>query len=83
MSQPEQPTERIHLSPPSVAPALFALGLAAAVVGIYAWWPYTVAGAVIALFAIVAWLRGNRDSIASMPVSQETDTAPIPLTGRE
>jgi len=83
MSQPPKATERIHLSPPSVAPALFALGLAAVIVGLYAWWPYAVAGAVIALGALFGWLRGNRDEIARMPVEQHTDTAPIPLSGRE
>jgi hypothetical protein len=83
MSQPPPPSERIHLSSPSVMPALLAVGLAAVVVGLYAWWPYSVAGALIALYGLVGWLRGNRDEIARMPVSQETDTAPIPLTGRE
>lgn len=83
MSQPPNATERIYLSAPSPLPALFALGLAAVVVGLYAWWPYSVAGAVIALFSLVGWLRGNRDEIARMPVEQPTDTAPIPLTGRQ
>jgi hypothetical protein len=83
MSQPPKPTERIYLSTPSVMPALFAIGLAAVIVGLYAWWPYSVAGAVIALFSLVGWLRSNRDEIARMPVEQPTDTAPIPLSGRE
>jgi membrane-bound ClpP family serine protease len=83
MSQPPKPTERIYLSPPSVMPALFAIGLAALIVGLYAWWPYSVAGAVIALFSLVGWLRANRNEIARMPVEQPTDTAPIPLSGRE
>ncbi|MGH2922994.1 MAG: hypothetical protein ACRDKH_03055 [Solirubrobacterales bacterium] len=83
MSQPPPPTERIHLSPPSVMPALLAVGLAAVIVGLYAWWPYSAAGALIAVYGLVGWLRGNRDEIARMPVEQKTDTAPIPLTGRE
>ena len=83
MSQPPRPTESVYLSGPSVLPALLAIGLAAVVVGLYSWWPYSVAGAVIALISLVAWLRGNREAIARMPIEQHTDTAPIPLSGRE
>jgi hypothetical protein len=80
MSQPEKPTEAIYLARPSVAPALFAFGFAAVVVGLFAWWPYSVIGGVIALFSLVAWLRANRSEIARMPNRQHTDTAPIPLS---
>jgi hypothetical protein len=80
MSQPQKATEAIYLSGPSVAPALFAFGLAALVVGLFAWWPYSVIGGVIALFSLVAWLRSNRAEIARMPNRQHTDTAPIPLS---
>lgn len=83
MSQPPKPTELIHLPRASVLPALTALGIAALVVGIYSWWPYSVAGGAIALVSLVAWLRTNRDEIARMPRRQRTDTAPIPLSGRE
>jgi hypothetical protein len=64
-------------------PALVAAGIAAIVIGLYAWWPYSVAGAMIVLFALASWLRSNRDEIARMPNRQPTDTAPIPLSGRE
>ena len=80
MSQPPKPTEVIYLSRPSAAPALFALGFAALIVGLFAWWPYSVIGGAIALFAIVAWLRSNRAEIERMPNRQQTDTAPIPLS---
>ena len=83
MSQPSKPTERIHLSGPSWLPALVAAGIAGIVIGLFAWWPYTVAGALVALVCLVAWLRDNRADIGSMPVTQRTDTAPIPLSGRE
>ncbi len=79
MSQPEKPTEVIYLPRPSVLPALFAFGFAAVVVGLYAWWPYSVIGGVIALFSLIGWLRANRGEIARMPNRQRTDTAPIPL----
>ena len=83
MSGPPRPTERIYLSGPSWLPALTAAGVAAIVVGLFSWWPYSVAGALVALACLVAWLRGNRGEIGEMPVSQRTDTAPIPLSGRE
>ena len=83
MSQPPKATERIYLPAPSALPALVALGIAAIVAGIYSWFPYAVAGAIIALVSLIAWLRGNRREIARMPTHQATDTAPIPLSGRE
>ena len=80
MSQPPKPTEAIYLARPSIAPALFAFGLAALIVGLFAWWPYAVIGAAIAFFGLVSWLRTNREEIARMPNRQHTDTAPIPLS---
>ena len=80
MSQPPKPTELIHLPRASVLPALLAIGIAAVVVGLYSWFPYSVAGALLAIFTLVAWLRTNRDEIARMPRRQRTDTAPIPLS---
>jgi hypothetical protein len=83
LSQPPKPTELIYLPRASALPALVALGIAAVVVGLYAWWPYAVIGALIALVSLILWLRTNRDEIARMPREQRTDTAPIPLSGRE
>jgi hypothetical protein len=80
MSQPPKPTELIFLPKPTALPALFAFGMAALVVGLFAWWPYSVIGGVIALFSLVGWLRTNRDEIAQMPRRQHTDTSPIPLS---
>ena len=80
MSQPPKPTESIYLPRPSVYPALLALGLSAVIVGLYAWWPYSVIGAFIALRSLIGWLRANRAEIARMPRHQRTDTAPIPLS---
>ena len=74
MSQPQKPTEVVYLPRASALPALFAFGFAALVVGLFAWWPYSVIGGVI------AWLRANRAEIARMPNRQRTDTAPIPLS---
>ncbi|MDP9189343.1 MAG: hypothetical protein M3O25_08855 [Actinomycetota bacterium] len=83
MSQPPKQTERVYLSGSTWAPVLTAAGLAGFVIGLYAWWPYAVGGACVLLYGIVGWLRSNRSEIARMPVEQHTDTAPIPLSGRE
>jgi len=79
MSQPEKPTELIYLAGGSVYPALVAAGLAGVIIGLYSWWPYSAAGALTALIAVIAWLRANRSDIAVLPNEQQTDTAPIPL----
>lgn len=83
MSQPQSPTERLYLSASTWGPVITAVGLAGIFIGLYAWWPIAVASAFVFLFGIVGWLRGNREDIARMPVEQHTDTAPIPLSGRE
>jgi hypothetical protein len=80
MSRPPEPTEVIYLPRPSIFPALLAFGLAAVFVGLFAWWPYSVIGGLIALPSLIAWLRTNRREIARMPRRQHTDTAPIPLS---
>jgi hypothetical protein len=79
MSPPPKPTELIYVPRPSPFPALVAIGLAGVIVGLYAWWPYSVAGALIALPSLLAWLRTNRAEIAQLPNRQATDTSPIPL----
>ncbi|HET8592238.1 MAG TPA: hypothetical protein VFL56_01125 [Solirubrobacterales bacterium] len=80
MTQPPEPTESIYLAKPTVYPALVALGLAAVIVGLFSWFPYSIAGGLIAIGSLIAWLRTNRDEIARMPRRQRTDTAPIPLS---
>jgi hypothetical protein len=80
MSQPPKATESIYLPRPTVFPALLAFGLAAVIVGLFAWWPYSVIGGLMALVSVIGWLRTNRDEIARMPRHQHTDTAPIPLS---
>jgi hypothetical protein len=78
--QPPDPTEAIYLPKATVFPALVALGLAAVIVGLYSWFPYSIAGGLIALGSLIPWLRTNRDEIARMPRRQRTDTSPIPLS---
>lgn len=83
MSQPPSPTERLYLSGSSWGPVLVAVGIAGVLIGLYGWWPCAVGAGFVLIFGIAGWLRGNREDIARMPVEQHTDTAPIPLSGRE
>jgi hypothetical protein len=80
MSQPPKPTELVFLPKATVYPALLAFGLAALIVGLFAWWPYSVIGGAIAFGSLIAWLRTNSGEIERMPRHQQTDTAPIPLS---
>jgi hypothetical protein len=80
MTQPPKPTESIYLPQSTVFPALLAFGLAAVIVGLYAWWPYSVIGGLIAIGSLIAWLRTNKREIGRLPRRQHTDTAPIPLS---
>ena len=80
MSQPPDPTELIYLPKATVMPAMTAVGIAAVVVGLFSWWPYSIAGGILAIIGLVSWLRTNRAEIARMPRRQRTDTAPIPLS---
>ncbi|MSO40380.1 MAG: hypothetical protein EXQ70_00495 [Solirubrobacterales bacterium] len=80
MSQPPKPTEWVYTPRPSWMPALLAAGLAFVIVGIYAWWPYAAVGGLIALLALISWLRDSRRQTAAMPREQQSDSASIPLS---
>lgn len=75
---PPEPTELIYLPRPSWLPALFALGLALTVLGLFAWWPYGAVGAIIALVAIVAWIRDTASEISRLPIEQRPASAVLP-----
>ena len=75
---PPQPTELVYLPRPSWLPAFTALGIALAVVGLFAWWPYGVVGAVIALVSIVAWIRDAARATSRLPVEQQPAAAVLP-----
>jgi hypothetical protein len=62
------PSEEIHLPEPSYLPALTALGITIALVGVILTWAITAIGAVIALVAIVRWVRMSREEMAELPL---------------
>lgn len=76
--QPPEPTELVYLPRPSWLPAFAALGIALVVVGLFAWRVYAVFGAVIALVAIVAWVRDAATQTSRLPIEQRPRSAVLP-----
>jgi hypothetical protein len=75
---PPPPTELVYLPRSSWLPAFTALGIALVIVGLFAWWPYGVVGAMIALVSIVAWIRGAARDTSRLPIEQRPSTAVLP-----
>jgi hypothetical protein len=73
-----EPVELIHLPEPSWGPAFLAFGLAGVLAGLWVWWPYGVAGAIVALVALASWIRASRESFNRLPRRQRVATAVIP-----
>ncbi|MDX6581290.1 MAG: hypothetical protein QOI10_474 [Solirubrobacterales bacterium] len=73
-----EPLELVYVPESSWQPALIAFGLAAALAGLFTWWPYGVAGAIVALFALGAWIRDARQNFNRLPRKQRIVTAVIP-----
>jgi hypothetical protein len=66
--QPQPPGEAVHLPGPSYLPVLTAAGVTLAIVGIVITWVLVVIGAVIALVAVLRWVREVREEISELPL---------------
>jgi Cytochrome c oxidase subunit IV len=66
--QLQPPSEEVHLPEPSYLPALVALGVTLALVGVILTWFITGIGVVIAVVAIVRWIRQTREEMAELPL---------------
>ena len=73
-----EPTELIYLPEPSWYPALIAAGLAGVIASLFTWWPYGVAGALLAVVALWAWIRESREEFGKLPRRQRTTAAVLP-----
>lgn len=73
-----EPLELVYVPAPSWQPALIALGLAAVLASLFTWWPYGVAGGIVALFALRAWIRDARADYTRLPRHQRVATAVLP-----
>jgi hypothetical protein len=62
------PTEEVHLPGPSYLPVWTAFGLTVALVGVLLSWVICGIGVVIALVAIVRWIRSAREEISDLPL---------------
>ena len=79
-------TELIYVPRPSWAPVLMAAGLAGVATGLFAGWPYAVAGAALVLGSLRSWLRSSADEISRLPREQRLTSAvlpAVPLRARE
>jgi hypothetical protein len=76
--QPPQPSEFVYVPAPSWLPALTAAGLAGVLVGLFTGLPYAVAGAIVLLASLRAWLRDTGDEIARLPRQQHLTSAVLP-----
>ncbi len=76
--QPPQPSELVYVPAPSWLPVLAASGFAGVLVGLFAGVPYTVAGAVVLLASLWAWLRDTGDQVARLPRQQRLTSAVLP-----
>ena len=62
------PAEEIHLPDPSFLPVLVALGTTIAVVGVVFSWIIVGIGVLIALVALIRWIRLTREEMAELPL---------------
>jgi hypothetical protein len=67
---PEVPPagEEIHLPGPSIQPLLLASGITIGLVGVTTFFPFVIAGGILTLWVIVAWVRQTRREIDELPL---------------
>lgn len=61
-------TEEVHLPGPSYLPVWTAFGIALFLVGLILSWVICAIGGVIAIVAIVRWIRDARQEISDLPL---------------
>ena len=67
-AQADEPGEAIHLPGPSLQPAVLALGLTLAVVGVVLSEILVVIGLVITVIVLVRWIRDTRREMSELPL---------------
>ena len=60
--------EEIHLPGPTAVPALMALGIAIALVGVTTTWILSILGGALALACLGAWIRDVRRDVSELPL---------------
>lgn len=64
----QSPTEEVHLPGPSYLPVWTAFGITIGLVGILLSWVLCGIGVVIALYAVIKWVRETRQDISDLPL---------------
>ena len=73
------PTELIYAAEPSWRPAVLAAGLAAVLAGLFMGWAFIIVGALLALAALLGWIRQTREDIDRLPRQQYLTSAVLPV----
>ena len=60
--------EEIHLPGPTPVPALMAVGITAALLGVTVNWVLTILGGILALACLVVWIRQLRRDVGELPL---------------
>jgi hypothetical protein len=66
--QAEEAGESIHLPGPSYQPVVVAFGLTLAITGVVLFPILAIIGVVIALVALIGWIRDTRREISELPL---------------
>jgi hypothetical protein len=67
-AEAEPAGEAVHLPGPSYLPVVTAFGISIAVVGVVIWWVLVVIGGLIALVAIIRWIRETQEEVSELPL---------------
>jgi len=71
-------SELVYVPGHSLAPAAFAAGLGGVLAGIIVWFPYGIAGGIVAILALISMLRSAAAEADRLPRRQELTTAGLP-----
>ena len=73
-----QPSELVYVPNPSWAPVLAGAGIGVLAIGLFAGLVYALAGGIIALGALWAWIRSAGTELGRLPREQRVSTAVLP-----
>jgi hypothetical protein len=66
--QPPPVGEEIHLPPPTVVPALTAVGITLTLVGLTTFIALTVLGGLLTVACVIAWIKSARAELEDLPL---------------
>ena len=66
--QPPPVGEEIHVPPPTVVPALTAVGITLALVGLTTYIVLTVIGGVLTVGCVISWIKSARAELEELPL---------------